>query len=366
VTVLLSLWLAACSVSNDTDAVDTAPVDTTPLALDPRERGPYEVGFRRETFDITTPDGRSRSLTLHVWYPTEATEGPDPAYTSSFPPLLDGIVADVPVATSPWADGRFPVVLHSHGHQATGGSAQPIAWWLVRHGWVVAAPDHAPDLFATIVNGQESTPPEHYADRPNDLTATLDHLEQLPPGDALAGKLRTEGVLATGHSRGTYTMWAVGGATYTEGAAEAHCPGCAPGTLALFDSGFRDPRVAAIAPLAGMIQRDMWGETGEASVDVPVMSMLGSADGSGHAEQFESFSGIEVAWVELPGACHESFASGLPCAGLDTETGFSWLGTYLLAFGRRHVLGDVDPTVLGITDGSVVIDPGITVATKGP
>src|SRR5690606_30061117 len=88
------------------------------------------------------------------------------------------------------------------------------------HGWVAIAPDHTDNLLGSAV---EPRPLRHYYERPLDIRATLDALEQLAPEDPLAGLADLTQVAMTGHSFGVYTTWASGGATYDLAALQAAC-----------------------------------------------------------------------------------------------------------------------------------------------
>jgi predicted dienelactone hydrolase len=353
--LVLSLLLA-CAEPDAEAPTDTA-TEPTLLDLDPRERGPYQVGWLTERIEFGTPDGRARSVQISIWYPTEATEGGEVKYTGSFPGPLDGLLADAPPAEPTWEDG-FPVFLHSHGHQATSGSGQIIGDWLASHGWVVAAPDHEPDLFPTVFSGEDPTPPTHYLDRPNDLSATLDHLAALPEGHPLLGKLDADVAIATGHSRGAITMWALAGATFDPDLTDRYCRDCEPAAIDAFARGLGDDRFLGVMPLAGAIGRDFLGDTGEQSVDIPVFPLTGSANDVGMGPLFDTAQGVDLRWLEIAGGCHESFAAGLPCPGLDTDDGFAIVGAYALSYARQLRFGDDHPTVQGLMDGSLLLHEG--------
>lgn len=349
----LLLALLACTPSDPDEPPVATPYDVTAV-------GPYAVGWRAETWSYTTPDGRERALTGQLWFPTDERTGAAPRYTDSFPNPLDGIYADAPPARPP--DGGWPVLVHSHGHQATGGSGQPLAVWLAAHGWVVIAPDHTPDLFHTILGG-ENTPPEHWIDRPADTSSALDHLADLPADHPLRGAAHTERALISGHSRGVTTVWSALGAAVDPAAADELCPGCDEPARAALLAGADDPRFVAGIPMAGMLRRSMVGASGEAAVTEPVLSMTGTADTPDAATELSTIAGPPLTWLELAGGCHESFASGLPCPGLDTAAGFRAVGVYALAFGRRHLLEDDSEIVAGVLDGSLSVDAAATLTT---
>ena len=113
--------------------------------------------------------------------------------------------------------------------------------------------------------------------------------------------------------------------------------------------------------MAGTINRSYHADEGHLSVRGPVLLMSGSND-SGHAvsESFEGLSGIARSLLDIEGACHGSFNVGL-CDTLDVERGYHIVQTYALAFGRHHLLGDEDATVVGILDGSVTVDEAASV-----
>ena len=73
------------------------------------------------------------------------------------------------------------------------------------------------------------------------------------------------------------------------------------------------------------------------------------------SESFETLTGIERTLLDIEGACHGSFNVGL-CDTLDVDRGYQIVQTYALAFGRHHVLDDVDSMVAGILDGSIAVD----------
>lgn len=352
-------WLlaAACAGDPATPADDT---DTVASEVDPREPGPYHVGWRTEPLTYTTIDGRSRSLTLQIFYPTEATTGGEVVFRDGFPTPLPELLGDAPPA-----DGVFPVLVHSHGHIATGGAAQPLGVWLGSHGWVVVAPDHTPDTFANILADDAThTPPELAVDRPADLSAALDAAAGWSGAHPLAGHVDAAQAVVSGHSRGTSTVWSVLGATYDADALGETCPGCAQPLLDALTASMDDPRFVGGIGMAGSLRRSVHGDDGELGVAEPFLSMSGSADQVGADTQFASVVGVDLTWVELAGGCHESFASGIPCPGLDTELGFRIVGTYALAFARHTLLGEDGPLVTGVLDGSLAVDAAATVHTQ--
>lgn len=370
VLALSVLPVASCggeSADDTSAAPDVAVEPDTALPPSPSTldypvdaSGPFGVGYR--TFEHTyVPSGASeaRTIPVHVWYPSPETEGEHPMYIGTFPD--DVSVIDAP-ASDPVSAKGYPVHLHSHGHQGFAGTSANLMRWFASHGWVAIAPDHIGDL---IVDSATSGTLAHYLERPQDVSQALDALEQLPEGDPLA-KADTSRVLLSGHSRGTYTVWATAGSAYDVDAIKAAWPEATAAELAGLSAGFGDPRVAAGMPMAGTYREEWFGKSGFGAVTAPMLALTGSEDGpDGSKAQWEALDGIELTWVELAGGCHQTFALGF-CDTLTSEVGFSIVNTYALAFARAHVLGDTGETTLAILDGTAQVAAEATLMRKGP
>lgn len=351
------LLLAACAGVPVDDIIDT---DVEP-AIDPwswpvDESGPYQAGFRSwdHTYDpVSGATPESRTVRLNLWYPTDDTGGEAANYSDLF--TDEEAFTDATLAAAVH-DGGYPVLVHSHGDQAWGGSAAYLFRWFASHGWVVVAPDHTDNVF---LSNADPTPQGHWYHRPRDITAMLDALEDLPSDDPLSGLAQTDQAVMSGHSRGVYTVWSIAGATYGEDEPERLCPGCDADQLALFDDGLSDPRVVATIPMAGQIPRSSFGDTGHQSVSIPVLAMTGSEDGGGQ-DQFDTMDQVDFTWIDLEGGCHETFNIGA-CGTLDPELGFSIVQTYALAFARAQ-LGDT--SVSGILDGTEEVSDVVSYAHR--
>ena len=64
----------------------------------------------------------TRRLDLRVWYPADASQRSDPATLAS--------------------GGRFPLIIYSHGTFGAADNNMHLVEHLVRHGYIVAAPDY--------------------------------------------------------------------------------------------------------------------------------------------------------------------------------------------------------------------------------
>ncbi len=361
--VAMVLALLACDPVTPTDddaGLDAGARADTPATLidasaavgdwtdwDPASPGPFHVGYR--SFDHTyTPVGHTEPRTVHVglWYPTLLSDGPAARYSGTS--IDRDAIADAPLAASIYEGGSYPVHVYSHGDRGWGGTSAFLMRRFASHGWVAIAPDHTGN---TLTGNLDPRPPWLYYVRSTDLSAALDAAGALPATDPLGGRLMLDGVVASGHSFGVHTMWASAGATFdVPSFADDPCGTCTEDELAAFTAGVGDPRIAAIVPMAGAINRRFFGATGHASVTIPILAMSGTADPVGADVQFESTAPLPMTWIDIEDACHQFFALGCDGdAALDEDT---IVGGFALAFARRHVLGDDGAGVAEILDGS--------------
>ena len=117
--------------------------------------------------------------------------------------------------------------------------------------------------------------------------------------------------------------------------------------------------------LAGTIRSAMFGAEGHLGVDIPFVTISGSADPVGQEEQFETRTGIDHTWIDLEGACHESFTYGA-CPTLPNEEGWHLISTYVLAMARYHVLGDRGEQVAGLVEGTAVLSDRVRIERTEP
>ncbi|HXG94957.1 MAG TPA: dienelactone hydrolase family protein [Blastocatellia bacterium] len=203
-----------------------------PLAV-----GPYPVGVTTTVFvDSSRTDNltkQPRTLVTEVWYPAadEARQMPKNKYSDFIPggvtPELDAllkknyfITADVidklywneAHRNAPVRNGRFPVVIFSHGN---GGTRHQNTFWcdyLASHGYIVVSADHTGNARVTIINGkpvlyQASERANSAKDRPRDVSFLLDKMIEWDKGadKRFAGRIDTSRAAITGMSFGSYT-----------------------------------------------------------------------------------------------------------------------------------------------------------------
>ncbi len=344
--VTLLLLLLACDDGAEAPppgarAVDATPIDAAPADASPADAdvdpaswaadapGPFSAGYQAFETTYAPPDGEERTILVNVWYPTTG-EGAAPRYLGA---VLDAESRTDAPAADPVHPGGHPVLLYSHGDRGFAGDAAHLHRRFASHGWVVVAPDHTGN---TLRDVQGIDTAAHFAHRPLDLLRALDAAAERWP-------LATERLVVAGHSRGAYTTWALGGATYElERIAGDH----SEAEATWFSAGFGDARVVGLLPLAGGPRADYFGEGGHAAVDVPVLWMTGTEDGAPPTAQVEQLPDDQVLWVELTGGCHLTFTLGT-CPTLEMAPGFSLIERYALAFARRRVLDDpVDAALL--------------------
>lgn len=324
--------------------------------------GPYRVGHR--SFDVTyTPPGGApaRTIPVELWYPSLDAEGEPASYGGL---LKDPTTFEGASAAPPLDPRGYPVHVYSHGSTGFAGTSSKTSRYFASHGWVVAAPNHVGNL---LKDGTGKRPLAISYLRSTDVTATLDGLEKLAAPDPLAGKLRTKRALLSGHSFGSFTAWASSGVTFDTKNLQARCDSgefsvpCRPEEIAVFGAGLGDARFVASIPMAGGPSESI---SDYATAKRPMLLMSGSLDVSS-GPIFERTNDLDLTWLEFEGGCHELFALG-GCQAFDEKAGWSLVSTWMLAYGRRHILGDGSAGTTAIVTGERSLDGRIRFKHKGP
>ncbi|MET7747007.1 chlorophyllase [Micromonospora sp. NPDC005367] len=184
--VLFAAGLAGCSGEAPTPARPTAsadrPTSATPSPRVPEGKAPtqrFGVGVRQVKLNR---DG-DRPLPVTVWYPAAGPPGDEPE----------------PAATA--ADGRFPVVMFSHGLGGRPDDYEALLTRWAAAGFVVAAP-----TFPHTSRGADGNVLD-VLNQPADVSYALTQVLALDrrAGDQLRGRLATDRVAAAGHSAGGVT-----------------------------------------------------------------------------------------------------------------------------------------------------------------
>jgi len=365
-TVFCAAFITACGAEkpSETEPEPATPVPD-PFEFSVAETGPFEAGYRTLETSYEAPGGAGeRTILINLWYPTESATGEAPAYQNLF--TDPDVYSDAPLGRVAYEDG-FPVVVHSHGYRGWGGNSSDLLRHFATHGWVAVAPDHKDN---TLLNPAEPLPDAHFFQRPLDVRAALDALEQLEPGDPLAAKLDMTRVLMTGHSFGTYTCWASVGASYDSDAVAVTCAGeleggpCTPDEEAVFSQAdLSESRIDAVIPMAGGYRDEWFGANGHAGVGVPMMMMTGSDDSVDGEGVFDMVQRDDFSWLEVEGGCHQLFGFG-DCDQIDNLEGFRIVNGYALAFARHHVLSASNDDIAALLNGSATLDERVTLTTR--
>ena len=166
-----------------------------------------QTGYRTTTLAVAH---RTQPLELHIWYP--ATEDGTPQSIGK-----NAVFVGVDVAiNASVVDAPHPLVLLSHG---SGGNAVNIAWiasYLAKQGMVVIATNHPG------TTSRDSIPQETVKiwQRPDDLSAILDHVEQSLIKEFHIDMTR---VGVVGFSLGGHTALSIVGAQADQNAYVSYC-----------------------------------------------------------------------------------------------------------------------------------------------
>ncbi len=352
-----SALIAGCAA--DEGAVNPVPQD--PATYGTTEAAPFTCGHRQLQTTYTPPGQPPRTIPVHVWYPSTDTSGTHPIYYGIFP---DTVAWDQATLAPPaWPTG-YPVLVHSHGYQGFAGNSARLMCQFASFGWLAVAPEHVGN---TLVDTPNPLPLAIYYERPLDMRAALSLVEALPAGDPLAGLADFGHLAVSGHSFGTYTAWAEGGAAYDTAAIASMCAAGNPSPCdatgeATFTTDLSERRAKAVIPMAGG-HNDFFLSNGEDYERVPVLLMSGSLNPVGADTLYAGVDGIDLTWVDVQGGCHQLYGLGntqngaANCEVLSDEAGFAIVNPFILAFARYHVLGERGAGVTGLVEGTSGLSP---------
>ncbi len=247
---------------------------TRPTAPELAFPGPMSVGVRtlslvnRDQVDVVGSGDavrrHDRALTVELWYPARDGTGEVRPYASLLRDGLRVVALQGAARRDAEAEGRYPLVILSHGYPGNRYLMAHFGEKLASHGYVVASIDHRDSTYddkaplaSTLVN------------RPVDTEFVRASLGEV-------AKIGTTAII--GYSMGGY------GALVSAGA------GVSPAVLMMEGApkhGMWRPHVSptvspalkAIIPIGAWgRQRDLWTAEGLAGVRVPMLVMAGSAD----------------------------------------------------------------------------------------
>ena len=286
---LLALNFAAVAVATAAAAPSRTGIDAPELAA----LGPHAVGVRsitlvdRDQLDLGAiepstgaPARRDRSLQVELWYPAQAAATITPVTyedaLDSEPPAPPARfkVAGLAVRDAPADDGRYPLVVVSHGY----GNVPIAMSWLTENlaskGYVVAAIRHED----TYLNPAGF--PQAALRRPLDIAFVARELQGSLGRSGQVDPLRTALI---GYSMGGYGVLAAGGATLDPaGGLVTRVPG---GLLQPYARGgalsaalvVPDVKaIVALAPAGGAF--GAFGADGIAAIRSPLLLIAGDHD----------------------------------------------------------------------------------------
>ena len=216
--------------------------DGSTNGTDLRALGPFPVGVTTTVLiDSSRTDAftkEPRTLVTEIWYPAtdDARQLPKNKYsdflpggvtpeieaavqkTYKMPPSeVDKIFWNHAVRDARVRDGKFPLIIFSHGN---GGNRHQNTFWcdyLASYGYIIASADHTGNADMTVIKGkpipfQGSQRMSSAIDRPKDMSFLLDQMTLWNQGadSRFAGKLGLDAVCAAGMSFGAMTSVDVG------------------------------------------------------------------------------------------------------------------------------------------------------------
>ena len=329
--------------------------------------GYYGVGATSTEVSTTASDGEARQFRVAIWYPTLDEDAARPDGTGPAA-RIDATVA----LTAP-----APVMVFSHGSGGFPEQSTFLTDFFVSHGWIVVAPSHkGNDVIGQPIDVR------FFMWRPEDISATLDHVQALPAEHRLHGLL-SDDVVVAGHSFGGYTALALAGARFDLGEIRARCRSLGicgwldAGAEGILEGGFEDPRFKLAIALAPAGSRIFYGGVSETQIPVLLVTAGGDQTLPNDVEGdliWEAMDGPDDVRLNIISAGHYSFTD--LCASLgsffaDDGCGpaftpaarvHGWVNTYGLAFVRVHLFGDA--TDADLIDGTRRLASGMIVNVK--
>ncbi|NER82385.1 MAG: alpha/beta fold hydrolase [Leptolyngbya sp. SIO1D8] len=266
----------------------------------------------------------------------------------------------------------IPLIVISHGLGDERASYDYLADYLAGRGFVVATLDHPgsnSDQIADLLAGlsPDVVANREFLNRPGDISELLDAIQQFALQDRIfRRRLNLQNVGVIGQSFGGYTALALAGATFDPQTLASVCDPaiyfnpslllqCQATDIATESPPLKDDRVKAIL-VVNPIGSAIFGESGYAQLEVPVLMMAATADTVAPAlpEQIEPFSWLQTQhrYLALVSetthfsviATNPNVAPSIPVPiellGSSPQLAQQYLQTFSLAFFQRHLRQD--------------------------
>jgi predicted dienelactone hydrolase len=167
----------------------------------------YQTGMTE--LDIRDANG-NRHINGIIWYPTHKNDDAVRAQGNAvWEPIMVHPHADA-------AEGKYPLVLLSHGMYGNHRNQAWLASELTHAGYIVAAIDHP----GTSTFQRDADHARELWERPRDITRTIDYILADP---AYSGHVDAENIFMAGHSLGGFTAVALAGGRFEPKKFDAFC-----------------------------------------------------------------------------------------------------------------------------------------------
>jgi dienelactone hydrolase len=218
-------------------SITTLSSDSANNIFNPAAAGPYPVGVTTTVFvdhkrtDAATKE--DRTLVTEIWYPaTDETRNlPKNKFSDFLPggatpqlesliktafkkPLdeIDQIFRNNSVRDARVREGKFPLIIFSHGNRSIRNQSTFWCDYLASHGYIVVSADHTGNSAIAIINGktifyQLNGRANSFVDRPKDMIFLLDQMTLWNGGadSRFSGKIDLSKTVAAGMSFGSMT-----------------------------------------------------------------------------------------------------------------------------------------------------------------
>jgi predicted dienelactone hydrolase len=249
----------------------------------------------------------------------------------------------------PVTQGKYPVIVFSHGAGGSQNCCESLTRHWATYGYVTLQPTHDDSIVQQRKSGDEALRftqavrealknPALWESRPQDISSLLNALPDLQKRvGALSDKLDLDRIGVAGHSMGSYTAEAVGGAMVD-----------LPGHPA---TSFSDPRAKAILCLSpqGPSQFGLTAHSFD-KITLPFMGITGSLDSLGpvarpawHKIPFERSQPDDKYELFITGANHMAFITAetlLPARSSQAAAILGYTNSASLAFWDAYLKDD--------------------------
>jgi predicted dienelactone hydrolase len=228
--LIASLLIAIASIT-------TLSSDSETKIFNPAAAGPYPVGVTTTVFvDHQRTDAytkEDRTLVTEIWYPAtdDARNLPKNKFSNFLPggvtpqleslikaafkkPLaeIDQIFWNQAVRDARVREGKFPLIIFSHGNRSIRNQSTFWCDYLASHGYIIVSADHTGNSAIAIIKGkpiffQQNERVHSVVDRPKDMIFLLDQMALWNGGadSRFSGKIDLSKTVAAGMSFGSMT-----------------------------------------------------------------------------------------------------------------------------------------------------------------